>query len=100
MKGYVSFYVDEVSDPAALKRYQATALPTLGEHGGRVISAYGRQEPVEGEPIMGVVLVEFASYPAAQAWYHSAGYQAAKALRVGGVKCRAVIFEGRAPPNP
>ena len=95
MKSYVIFYVEEVSDPSALKAYQAAAHPTLAEHGGKVIVAYGQQEMVEGSAIKGVVEIEFPSYDAARAWYHSDGYQQAKKLRDGGVRCHAVIVEAK-----
>ncbi|MFO1426016.1 MAG: DUF1330 domain-containing protein [Steroidobacteraceae bacterium] len=96
MKGYVIFYVEQILDPAQLKAYQQAAHPTLVPHGGRVIIGYGRQEPVEGDPVVGVVTVEFPSYESARAWYHSGGYQSAKALRADAARCRAVIVEGRA----
>ena len=96
MKGYVIFYVDAVHDRARLKAYQAAGGPTLAEFGGKVIIAYGEQEPVEGPPMFGVVTIEFPTYQAAQGWYHSEGYQAAKAIRETAATCRAVIVAGKA----
>ena len=95
MKGYVIFYVSEISDPDQLKLYQKAAHPTLAAAGGKVISGYGRTEVTEGDPLVGVVMIEFAGYDQAAAWYHSEGYKEAKALRSGAATCHAVIIEGR-----
>ncbi len=96
MTAHVIFFVEKIHDPAGLRAYQAAAHPTLAEAGGRVISAYGEQEVVEGAPLAGVVVIEFPTYEAAQAWYHSPGYTKAAALRKGGAaECHAVIVRGR-----
>lgn len=96
MKGYVIFYVEEITDPKSLKDYQNAAHPTLEQHGGKVFVGYGRQEVVEGPPVRGVVSIEFPSYEAAREWYHSAAYQEAKVIRRAAVTCHAVIVEGKA----
>lgn len=95
MKGYVIFYVEEISDPDQLKKYQQAAHPTLRAAGGKVIAAYGRQEIVEGEQLTGVVMIEFDTYAAAQSWYHSVAYQEAKELRKFAARTHSVIVEAR-----
>lgn len=95
MKAFVCFYVEEVSDPAKLDQYKRAAHPTLAAAGGRVVAAYGRKEVVEGSDLVGVVLIEFASYEQAQAWYHSEVYTEAKKIREFAARTHAVIFEAR-----
>ena len=95
MPAYAIFHVDEIIDRERLKAYQQAAHPTVAEFGGKVIAAYGRQEIVEGPPLVGIVTIEFPSYEIAQAWYHSPGYSNAKRLREGAVSCRAAIVDGK-----
>lgn len=95
MNAYVIFYVEEISDGGQLKKYQQAAHPTLEAVGGTVRVAYGRQEVVEGGPLKGVVVIEFAKFEDAQSWYHSNAYQEAAKLRAFAAKTHAVIVEGR-----
>jgi len=96
MSAYVIFFVDEISDEERLAVYRAAAHPTVSESGGRIIVAYGQHEVVEGDPMVGVVMVEFSSYQSAYDWYHSPRYTEAAAIRKSGSKCRVVIVNGRA----
>lgn len=95
MTAYVIYQVDEISDPEQLEKYKQAAHPTLQAAGGKILAAYGRQEVVEGESIVGVVVVEFSTFEAAQNWYHSPAYKQATALRLKAASVRAVIVEGR-----
>ena len=95
MKAFVIFYVEEVSDPAQLDKYKQAAHPTLSAAGGRVVAAYGQKEVVEGDDLVGVVMVEFPSYEQASKWYHSEAYSEAKKLRTVASRAHAVIVEAR-----
>lgn len=95
MSAYVIFYVEDISDPDQLKKYQQAAHPVLHAAGGTVKAAYGRQEVVEGGPLKGVVMIEFDNYENARNWYHSDSYQEAAKLREFAAKTHAVIVEGR-----
>jgi uncharacterized protein (DUF1330 family) len=96
MTAHVIFFVEKINDPAGLKAYQRAAHPTLEPAGGRVTIAYGEQEVVEGSPLAGVVMIEFPTYEAARAWYHSPGYTQAAAIRkAGAAECHAVIVQGK-----
>ena len=95
MAAYAIFYVEEISDRAILKEYQRASAPTLEPYGGRVIVAYGQSEVVEGEPLAGVVTIEFPDYQHASDWYHSEAYQQAKAIRLRGVRCHTVLIDGK-----
>jgi uncharacterized protein (DUF1330 family) len=93
MPGRVIFYVEEISDPEQLNKYKKAAHPNLLAAGGKVTVAYGRQEVVEGAPLVGVVTVEFPTFEQASEWYHSPEYQAIAALRKHGSRTHAVIVE-------
>jgi uncharacterized protein (DUF1330 family) len=95
MKAFVIFYVEEISDPQQLDEYKKAAHPTLAAAGGRVVVAYGQKEVVEGNDLVGVVMVEFPSYDLAQKWYHSAAYTEVKKLRAMASRTHAVIVEAR-----
>ena len=95
MSAYVVFLVDEITSQEKLNEYQQKARPTVEQAGGKIVVAYGRQRIVEGGPLLGVVMVEFPTYQAAENWYDSSSYQEAAALRHQGVRSRVVIVEGR-----
>ena len=59
----------------------------------------GTQEVVEGKVRARTVVVEFASYEAAQACYRSSDYRAAAALRKGKADFDFVIVEGYDGPQ-
>jgi uncharacterized protein (DUF1330 family) len=95
MGARVIFFVEDISDPEQLDKYKSAAHPTITAAGGKVTIAYGRQEVVEGAPLKGVVEIDFPTYEAAQSWYHSESYGAAKKLRQGAARTHAVIVETR-----
>ena len=95
MKSYVIFFVEEITDQQMLTAYKQKARPTVEPAGGEVIVAYARQRLVEGDPLKGVVIIEFPDYAAAEEWYESRSYQDAAAMRHQGARCQVVIVEGR-----
>jgi uncharacterized protein (DUF1330 family) len=96
MKGYVIFYLKAVRDLAGLEEYRRLAGPALQKFGGVFRVRRGRFEVLEGDPILGVVLVEFPSMDQARAWYDSAEYQQALRLRLAASGSQAVLCEGSA----
>ena len=72
----------DLHDPEAFKQYMATAPQTVIQYGGRHFSRGGRTVTLEGpENTVRNVLIEFDSIEAAEAWYNSPEYQAAKVHR-------------------
>jgi uncharacterized protein (DUF1330 family) len=67
-KGYVISRVD-VTDPGAYARYAATKA--IAEHGGKPLARGGRSEALEGAARARNVVLEFESYDAARAYFHS-----------------------------
>jgi uncharacterized protein (DUF1330 family) len=81
-KGYIIARID-ILDPEAYAHYGAEAIKVAGAHGGKALARGGRYQAVEGKARARNVVIEFDSYDAARAEYHSAEYQAARALREG-----------------
>ncbi len=92
-KGYVIARVD-IHDREAYARYAEAASRAIAAHGGRPLARGGRYEALEGNARARNVVLEFDSYDAARAYYHSAEYQAAKALREGAADMEMVLVEG------
>ena len=94
MAAYAVFIRDRTKDPAEMERYSQMAGATLEDHPVKVLAAYGRQKVLEGPNVEGVVILEFPSIEAAQAWYDSPSYRATREHRFKGADYRAVIVQG------
>ena len=92
-KGYVIARID-ITDPAAYARYAEAATKVIAAHGGRPLVRGGRHEALEGRARARNVVLEFDSYDAARAYYHSPEYQAARAFRGGAAEMEIVLVEG------
>jgi uncharacterized protein (DUF1330 family) len=92
-KGYVVSRVD-IKDPDAYARYAAAATKVIAAHGGRALARGGRHEALEGQARARNVVLEFDSYEAARAYFYSADYLAARALRQGAADIEMVLVEG------
>jgi uncharacterized protein (DUF1330 family) len=92
-KGYIVSRVD-VKNPEAYAAYAAAATKAIAAHGGRSLARGGRYEALEGKTRARNVVLEFDSYEAARAYFHSAEYQAARALREGAAEMEMVLVEG------
>ena len=81
MAAYVIFDVD-VRDPVRFKDFQTGALPLLEAAGARYLARGGAHQVYEGDwQPNRLVLMEFPSIEAWDAFYHSAAYQDLKAIR-------------------
>jgi N-ethylmaleimide reductase len=92
-KGYW-LVLASVTNPGQFGKYTAVAGPTLASYGGRVLARGDVSEVVEGAVPRRPYLVEFPSYAAARACFHSAAYQDAIALRAGAAEFDIVVIEG------
>ena len=95
MAAYVIVRIIDISDADAFEVYKSKAGPTLASHGAKVIVGGGRKATVEGEDDTAVVIIEFPSYEAAEAWYQSPEYVEAMKHRLGASSSQVVIAEGR-----
>ena len=88
----------EIRDMATYQQYVAMAHPAIAAHGGRILASGGRVETMEGDPVPPrIVVIEFPSWDAAEAYYRSAEYQAARAVRADSATVRFALVEGRPP---
>lgn len=94
MTAYVIVEVD-VTDPERYERYKAATPATLAAAGGRFLVRGGELTVLEGDwQPSRVVVLEFEDLAAAERWYESEAYQAAKKLREGGARMRMVAVQG------
>jgi len=94
MPAYVIVETD-ITDAAQYERYKAASPAAIAAGGGRFLVRGGELAVLEGdwEPSR-LVLLEFPDLAAAQRWYGSEVYQAAKLLRDGAARLRMVAVQG------
>ena len=94
MPAYVVVQI-AVQDPATYERYKAAAPASITGYGGRYVVRGGLSEVLEGawQPERLVVL-EFPTAAQARAWWHSAEYAPAKALRHASAETEMLLIEG------
>jgi uncharacterized protein (DUF1330 family) len=97
-KGYWIVQID-VTDLEGYKPYMAANQAPFGAFGARYLVRGGKREAPEGKARERIVVLEFPSYDAALACYHSPGYQAAKKLRDGKGILDLAIVEGYDGPK-
>lgn len=94
MSAFVIAEID-VTDPEGFETYRQLVAPTVDAAGGRYRVRGGRVEVLEGgwQPRR-VVVLEFESMAAAQAWYRSDAYAPARAIRQRTATSNVVLVEG------
>jgi uncharacterized protein (DUF1330 family) len=98
-KGYWVARVD-VRDAEAYKDYVAANAVAFATFGARFLARGGRSEAVDGEGRQRNVIIEFPTYEAALACWHSPEYQNAYKLRAKASVGDTVIVEGYDGPQP
>ena len=94
MSAYMIALVN-VIDPEQFKQYAAAAGPATAKYGGTYLARGGATSLFEGEmPAERLVVVEFADRAAAETWYNSPEYQAAKKLREGAATGTFMCVDG------
>lgn len=94
MSAYMVFTREKTLDAGELATYEREVGPTHDTFDFKILAAFGRQEVLEGEPIEGVVIVEFPTMAAANAWYDSPAYREARKHRFEGAETRCVLVQG------
>ena len=96
MAAYVVVQI-AVEDPIAYEEYKALAPASITAYGGRYVVRGGRSEVLEGswQPSRLVVL-EFPTADRARAWWGSAEYSPAKAIRQRCARTEMLLIEGHA----
>lgn len=99
MRGYMIFEID-VTDAAAWADYRRVAGPVMAGAGGRFVFASDRVEPLEGDwAPASVSVVEFPSFDAAHAFYHSPEYQRLAVLRRRASTGRGILVGAATAPE-
>jgi uncharacterized protein (DUF1330 family) len=94
MSAYIVVEV-EVHDPQRYENYKAMVPSSLKEFGGRFLVRGGKVETLEGDwSPQRFVMVEFPSVEQAKAWWDSAGYAEAKALRQATATTQMIVVAG------
>ncbi|RJL04069.1 DUF1330 domain-containing protein [Paracoccus aestuarii] len=83
-----------VDDPATYDAYRRANAEPFARFGARFLVRGGPQQVVEGQARPRSMVIEFPSLQAATDCYHSAEYQAAKALRDPVSAADVMIVEG------
>jgi uncharacterized protein (DUF1330 family) len=97
-KGYWIGHVD-ITDPEGYKAYMVADMAAFGKFGGRFLVRGGTREVTEGKFRGRTVVLEYPSYEAALACYHSPDYQAAKKIRDATSQADLVVVEGYDGPK-
>lgn len=94
MPAYVIVNVD-VRDVEAYEDYKGPAAATVAAHGGRYLVRGGKAVLREGEwQPKRIVILEFPTFEAAQAWYDSDSYAAVREIRHRTARADLVLVEG------
>ena len=84
----------KVNDGALYGEYSKGAGPTIGAHGGELVSFDVASETIEGEPPgPQTVVIKFESVEKAKEWYNSSEYQAVVGKRLASTTGFALISE-------
>ncbi len=86
---------ENITDQATFDAYRKETPATVAAFGGRFIVRGGALTVHEGEwPFQRLVVVEFPSREAAEAWYRSPAYQKILPLRLKSCTGNLVIVDG------
>jgi len=112
MSAYVIAII-EVTDAEVYEAYKPLALASLAPYGGRYLVRGGGHRPAEmtasayagadgaaivvSERINRVVIAEFPTMQAVEAWYDGPEYRAARAARAGAAEMTVIFVDGIAP---
>ena len=92
-KGYVVANI-RVKDQEKFQQFSGMAGPAIKKYGGKVLARGPDAVRLEGSVSGVVMMIEFESKEAAETFYHSEGYQAAKAVREECADTDFMIIEG------
>lgn len=101
MKAWVIFERIEERNLDFVEKYRIAAASSVAEHSGKYITVSFENPVVEGPgPIAApkmIAIKEFASRQAAEVWFDSPEYKAARKMREGGVTNRTMIIDVTPP---
>jgi uncharacterized protein (DUF1330 family) len=93
-RGYIVVQAD-ITDPTRYAEYAKLTPDIVAKYGGRFLARAGRTVTLEGPAARNrVVVIEFPSFEAAEQFYRSPEYTAARKLREGAASAQFVAVEG------
>jgi len=92
-KGYLVANI-RVTDQEKFQKFSGMASPAIQKYGGKVLARGPVADRLEGDIDGIVMMIEFDSKDAANTFYHSEEYQAAKAVREQCSDTDLMIAEG------
>ena len=92
-KGYVVANI-RVKDQEKFQQFSGMAGPVIKKYGGKVLARGPGADRLEVDVSGVVMMIEFESKEAANTFYHSEEYQAAKAVREACSETDFMIIEG------
>ena len=92
-KGYVVANI-RVQDQEKFQQFSGMAGPAIKKYGGKVLARGPDADRLEGNVSGIVMMIEFESKDAANTFYHSEEYQAAKTVREECADTDLMIAEG------
>ena len=92
-KGYVVANI-RVKDQEKFQQFSGMAVAVIKKYGGKVLARGPGADRLEGDVSGVVMMIEFESKEAANTFYHSEEYQAAKAVREACSETDFMIIEG------
>ena len=99
MSAFVIAKIASIHDPVRYEEYKRLVPATLAPFGGRFVARGGEVAVLEGDwSAQRVVIVEFPSMERARAWWSSAAYAPARALRQASSTGTLLIVDG-VPPS-
>ena len=99
MSAFVIARIASIHDPVRYEEYKRLVPATLEPFGGRFVARGGEVAVLEGDwSAQRVVIVEFPSMERARAWWSSAAYAPARALRQASSTGTLLIVDG-VPPS-
>ena len=88
-----------INNPSGYDAYPPVAMPTIAQSGAEILVADYQSEGKEGSPGRVTIVLRFESRDAAESWYGSDDYQAAKAIRVDNADGVAILCDGFVIPE-
>lgn len=94
MPAYIIVDVN-VTEPSRYEDYKKLTPASLVPYDGKFIVRGGKTETLEGDWLPGrIVVLEFPDAGKAKAWWSSAGYAPAKAIRQSASVTKMILVEG------
>ncbi len=92
-----AYFISDASlkNREALEIFRARAASSISRYGGRYLARAGFVEPVEGSwKPSAIIIIEFPDLERAKAWYRSAEYATALAVRDDAISRDMILVEG------